>query len=146
MAQIASYTYTKLATYDFNLDGPITAFPGGVNMGIVLNPGEFIMSSWYKVTTPFVSAVPAVDAFAFIFNTDLFTPLYDIILGTTTALNATAGVWANGRQITTTGQVVRQTLTPQGTPSNNFLQAYRSGNANTAGAMAIMLLIGSTDI
>ncbi len=146
MAQIASYVYMKTATYDFNLDGPITAFPAGINMGIVLNPGEFIISSWYKVTTPFVSAAPAADSFAVIFNTDLFTPLYDILITTTNGLNATAGQWANGRQITTFGQVVRQTSTPQGTPSNNFLMAYRSGNANTAGALAISLLIGSTPL
>lgn len=145
MAQRPSNVYTKTATYDFTVGGAITpGIANGINMGIVLNPGEFVISAWYKVTTAFASAAPAADSWAVIFNTDLFTPLYDILITTTNGLNATLGSWANARQITTFGQVVRQTATPPGTPSNNFLYIYGAGNTNTAGAIAVCCLVGST--
>lgn len=145
MAQEKGNTYMKTASYNFTVDGAIpSGIANGINMGIVLNPGEFVISAWYKVTTAFASAAPAADSWAIIFNTDLFTPLYDILITTTNGLNATLGSWANARQITTFGQVVRQTATPPGTASNNFLYIYGAGNTNTAGAIVVTCQIGST--
>ena len=145
MAQEKSIVYTKTASYNFTVDGALpVGIANGKNMGIVLNPGEFVISAWYKVTTAFASAVPAADQWLVVFNTDLFTPLYDILTTTTNGLNATLGQWANARQITTFGQVVRQTATPPGTPSNNFLYIYAGSNPNTAGAIVVTCLIGST--
>ena len=148
MAQIASYVYTKTASYDFNLDGPIqVAFsPTGTNLGVVLNPGEFVLGAWYKVTTAFASPVPATDAFVAVFFTDLAVPANQLFARTTTQLNSTLGVWVNCIQTTTVNVAVRQTLTPQGTPSNNYLNLFQAPNANTAGALAICVLIGSTDL
>ena len=144
MAQIPSNVYNKCATYDFNLDGPITF--GFLNLGIVLNPGEFVMDCWYKVLRPFVSPLPG-DTFAFAFASDFFQlPTHNIFLGSQATLNLTVGLWATGNQIPQTTSLfpARQTFTPQGTPSNNFLMAIAGANLNTDGAVAINVLIGST--
>jgi hypothetical protein len=143
MSQINSNVYTKTAAYDFNIDGAISV--PGINMGIVLNPGEFVISAWYKVTSLFASAVPGVDSFLIVFNFDLFTPANVLVLTTTNGLNAGLNIWSNTQQLTIYGAAIRANNNPQGQPSNDYLQIYRAGNPNTSGSLIISCLIGSTN-
>lgn len=146
MGQITSQIYTKSATYDFNLDGPSTI--AGVNMGIVLNPGEFVMNGFWKVLQPFSSPNPADTFGVGISGPGIIGGTIVLFQPRTTAqLNTLLGTWRTmqwASQPADFGAFCPQPTAPQGTPSNTYFMLFGGLNPNTAGSLAICVTVGST--